>query len=1424
MKEYTSKYIRPPPTHPVPFIGFEFAKIPSREIVEHRLNQVLKKTREATTLTVTIIRAEWGEGKTDAFERYIKPEVECEGDVAYLVSTSTIINKLSKANALLPTSPPESVTLLSIIFHSIKDELRYKNEDYSRFPDENIHEDPYIYLTKVLQNHMTAKTKKRMYIFIDEFEEILIHSPELQKKFLSGLKELINGQLKMIHTDGEFQGCVHFFIACTPYAYNRLKEDVTLKEIFGSISSRIGTNIIDLPQISRNEAIQFLVDILRYCYNGKLPSPLPIKSAGVLNGIATISQRNLRPMIQFMGELLSTASTNDKLEVIDYHIFIDAMRGREISVFGETTSCIDEDLLTKIERTLLNVKIYGTNCLELFRLLAGELKPFSLQEIETRLGLEGDQIHNLVEIINQELSKILIPKAISRLMPLKDEKDIGEAINSLNPVGNSIHLAHNDIPLNKFYEEFVHYEVDENGRLKPILVIPKDEEEILKAFEVFEDIKIDEDDAKSLKHKLEKFLESLAKDTKFMLSKELSLQLFPSPVTSQIDFIEDRQKRIGLWREAIKNFSDMGRALRDGFIEVINSSDEFKIYGTPNAYTLECYLQPGIKTVIRVAIYASTIGININDVEQARDILKKGKVDLLLLLYAGTMDEDASRELSNIPKVLVIQLKTIRAQQLIALSLAHERGFRINDKILKGKLELIYHEVGFSKLFSSWMEICKNKGILITDLIKTSGEKDKDLADAMVYYLEKIGHPLTFESIYENLDRLRSFTMYGAKGTKAPFCPFDIEKQEDLQIYQKDLVKNGFIKEREDGTLEILLTPIEQRILELVKRDIRTIEEIKRNFIIIAQNENIIEQVYLPVLESKGLLIVEKDNVKLLDFKYFETETVKEYNAYRDKIEKMKKEYWDYLHICISKERESKVIMIEDFDNFLKQLWLQYEDVQIRYNEELRARLFRIISALLKYFNEALYPTINDAINRGKEIVKEIDQCFVDTELLISGILLDFNKYSDKKYKLEDVEEYKQLIELKEKVKERLNKVYTREEIEEGVYSLENTIYSVKEKYELYPKYFYFKKPPKDASYFNFKVYDAEQSLKRVKSKKEEITNECNQIIRYMNDAAKYYNEISAKLAKYDISDAYKLSKNIFNLLKSYQEVPIKAPQLAYLSLKDVESFFNKLYSVFKDHSSKIEISLNKIKDLIEKEKTLNSAKTIIFAKVNNFKFFFEGYESETKIIGGITPIIEEINNKYESICKSSVSLGENIKGIDEFNETAQEKLNNLIELISSLNRIDNKLRELYEEKIKYITSYHSSITKMLDVLKESGEDATGLKKAFEQTVDLAIGYLNNLLLENNVKVKWRDIEEELMSMKNQLLDRVKLILSKEEFEVLLLIVEKTATRRWLTLPEIIEDIASVLNKGKEEVSETIERLANKKLLKKGISLPIEVS
>ena len=80
----TLKYNRLPPPQAVPFTGFSYAKIKSREPVAEKLKEFMKRTKEAKYFTTGLIIAEWGEGKSDAYERYIKPVAGDKGDYAYL--------------------------------------------------------------------------------------------------------------------------------------------------------------------------------------------------------------------------------------------------------------------------------------------------------------------------------------------------------------------------------------------------------------------------------------------------------------------------------------------------------------------------------------------------------------------------------------------------------------------------------------------------------------------------------------------------------------------------------------------------------------------------------------------------------------------------------------------------------------------------------------------------------------------------------------------------------------------------------------------------------------------------------------------------------------------------------------------------------------------------------------------------------------------------------------------------------------------------------------------------------------------------------------------------------------------------------------------------------------------------------------------
>ncbi|MEM3610307.1 MAG: hypothetical protein QW076_05405, partial [Candidatus Anstonellales archaeon] len=968
--------------------------------------------------------------------------------------------------------------------------------------------------------------KRRIYIFIDEFEEILLKHVEIQTKFLSGIKELINGQLGIIHKGGEFEGCVHIIIACTPYAYNRLKEDVGIKEIFGSLTSRVGPNVIELPQIPKREALDFLINILKYCYDGNLPSILPIKSSGILNGICIISQRNLRPLIQLLIDLLISAAIDSNLYVIDYNIFINVLKKKEISIFGETTTCIDSDLWTKIENALYNIKIYGNKCLELFKLLAGELKPFSIEEINKRLGLREGEVHNLVEIINQELSKIGISRAISRLEPLKEGKSVDELIDYLKPASGQIILPNSTIPLSRFIDEIIHYEIEGNY-LKPVAIFPKEDDELIKMFETYEDVRINEDAAEFLHRKIKDFFDLTSKNRRFMLSKELILQLYPSPLVTQLDFISERPKRMNFWREALRNFEDKKVELRDGIIEVINNSERFKIDRFSNRITLKYTPHLGVEKEIETLIYTSTVGINMNDILIIKETLKGERIDLVLLFYTGLIDEDASKELSSMPKVLPIHIKTIRAQQLIALSLVRRIDPKIiNENLLRVKLDQIFHEINFERLFNTWMEKCKKEGFLIDDLSKTFGEDDKSLAQSMIYYIETIKRNFTLEDVFQEVKKLKSFRLYGGK--EVSFDPKDIDADNfdkfrgSIEKYHFDLLKNLFIKESE-SIINITDNPVEQKILDLIKANKRSVDLIKREFIIFAQNKGILEHVYLPILESKGYIKIGKNEVYFVSMQDLSREAMRAFEDYNKKINEKSQEWWTYAHICISKKYESKVIILNEFNEYIHSLRNKYEDLGIRYDEDLSRRLMKKLIDLLNYYHNSLEPLIDKAYSYSIELRERVRKNFESIGSIINNVLSEYNRYCDSPYVLDNIEEYADIKKWFEKLQEIFDKEYSQEEIKEGVRILD-TQFKAKEKHEGRPRYFFFETPEKEASFFNYKIYDLEKKIEDFENRCSEIKRVCDEITSLENEITKISAKIKSKIITLNVPEKYCLS------------------------------------------------------------------------------------------------------------------------------------------------------------------------------------------------------------------------------------------------------------------------------------------------------------
>jgi len=1408
-KEVTKKYVQLPPPQAVPFTGFSFAKIESREPVAKKLKTFMKRTREEKFFNTALIIAEWGEGKSDCFERYLKQEADERGDYAYLVSTSTIVSKLSRAETLFPQGPPESVTLTACIFYALRDELDLRNEDLSKFPDYQEYKEPSKYIEEVLTRHL-GKEKNVIYIFIDEFEEILAQKSEIQKKFMSGLKELLNGQLKMVHQGGKFAGRLHFILACTPHAYNRIRADVDLAQIFGALDQRLSSNRIDLPEIGKEEAFKFLIDLLRFCYKHSLPEPLPFKSSGILNGIFTISQRNLRSLVQLLTDLLSAAALDGQLRVVDFEHFLNTLKGKPISVYGCSTQCIDKDLLIKIESALGSIG-RGQEYIKIFRLLAGELKAFSAEEVYSRVGVK-DAVYRINEI-NQELRKIGISRSITRLNPLKEDVTIEQVLDQLKPIENQILLSTGRrIPIELFKDETIQIEIDSTGGIYQKMFIPTEKEELQKIFD------LREEEAENIYRILSKNFIDTAASRHFKLSKELSDQLFPSPLVLQLDFIHDRPKRMELWRKAMKELMERNIELRDSLIEVINTEPDFKIVSSNGGYSLRYTLPSRIQVDLPCVITVITGRVSMNDAENIKELVKKERFGLLLLFHVGEIEENAHAELQSIPNVLAIHLRPIRAQQLIALSLARQERAELNNTILDGRLREILYELDFGQEFGKWLEKCRREGLLIEDLKRPSGTSEKTLVQAMTYYIQTIEEDLTLQRVFEESKKLEGLTLYGA-GKKPSFAPLDIENAESLNEYREELCLNGFLQQEKKGD-KILTTAIEKRILENLRKRQLPVDEMERRFMILAQNEKLLEQVYLPVLETKGLIQVANNEIVPIDVEGKSRKVQQRIEHYKQRLAEKDSSWWTYAHICISKEREDRIITLSDFDSYVQGLLSKLNSPAVKYDEEKYLRALRLIDELLSYFEETLEPMMSDANNKGQELSRDLKSKEEQIETAIDSILQFYNSYSEKKYTRNDVEDYVKLRASYDDFAQTSKAEYKKSDIEEGLEYI-STIFEPQQKYEGVPKYFHYTRSNEKASFFNYKIYKMEEAERGFLTRYKEVEEAVNRIFTEIRNLRSLGDESKAKLLKYSITEEYPLSSALHQALLSYQKGTTKASPLKVLKLDDILVFTRNLFETSKNFNAKINDALETLEQLINREKTwLVAEKSITDLATRTVSFFDGGGELFTEASASFSEVEQIVKNHEEKAAEFKKSIKSDNE-LYEMNRRAALASRELEELIESLGKQQTCLQKLFEKCVTILKKHRENIVRFLDVLEKRGVNVTLLSKPFEEVIGQAISDIEDYANRKETKYTWKEVLENLNNLRAGLYNELKNILSEGQFNVLLALAEVSAEQEWFDLAVLSQNLAARLNMTEVQINNIIKSLLEAKMLKQGISLPI---
>jgi hypothetical protein len=532
-KEVTSIFVAAP-SRSLPLTGIpvahirEYAQLPSRAAAERDLLNFVSSCLSAESVYACVIKAWWGEGKTDAYENFIKPQLEEKKVLAFDVVTTTIARILEGRQKEGVSDPVAWRAFLASLFEAIWEEKKTRPDEVKVFErrDDEIKSD-FAYIKRVIYQLMEKSPK--VFFFIDEVEQLERHP--IREDILQGIRGLID-QKEML------RGNLHLILACTPDAFNRI---VGSSAQMGGLVERLTT--IELKPPSREEAVEFIYGLIRYMYDGKVPRPHPFPNPGVAYAIAYAGHGSPRSMMKALQQVIEYAKRQareagyeDYLKRIDGWIVVDALKNYNIPIFGSQVAALDGDFLDNKILRVLNIKNdpKRTNLLsKLIGLLVGEPIPISLSELCLRLNASEGAIKECIGIANNRIEESKILNGLLILQVDKTSK------------------SEEDLPEDLRKDYVLRYLIsDESESLGLTLFLPS-KDRALRSINP----KLDAWTSQKILHRIQKFLVG---EAYYLISPETLEHLYPNPEFLGLEFIEDRNKRLELWKEAYEIMNEEG--------------------------------------------------------------------------------------------------------------------------------------------------------------------------------------------------------------------------------------------------------------------------------------------------------------------------------------------------------------------------------------------------------------------------------------------------------------------------------------------------------------------------------------------------------------------------------------------------------------------------------------------------------------------------------------------------------------------------------------------------------------------------------------------------------------------------------------------------------------------------------------------------
>jgi len=1402
----TKIFDRLPSDAGVTFEGFEDIRIKSRESVKNKLEDFMEYCKYAKKPAIRVILGEWGEGKTDAYKRYIQPKCQAEGNYAFFVSASTLSNcfELPQIKRLFETTSVSAVRFLVALFNSAREE-----SGDIKIPNPENYKEAYEYLHAVLTNLVGDKKTRRIFVFIDEFEELLLNPPKL-KDIISGIKETINGRFTAIDEGGDYEGCVHLIVAATPDAFYRLQVDEETALIFGGLGRRAG--VIELPRIRKQEGIEFLYALLKYSYKNNLPQPLPFDSLGIFHTLYRITQGNPGNLVSLFTRLMNSARINNtQIKSIDSEHLLKFLEGEQVFVYGGATRCLEHETFFRIIRIVEDqrIKEIGQKCGTLLKTLVGELKPFSIEELKSRVG-SGD-IKNIISIINNELeTRESIKRAILKVSPLREEKsftDVLEALKEYITIEENkkyIKIDNYSEPLEDFEDRITYFFID-NDKIISQIYLPSERHSLMSFFEG-----ISFDKAVEIENLVKR---RLCKDEDYYLaSDELLSQIFPTPVPKELEFIKNREFRMKLWREVTKNLAEQyERYMPKAFIYVLEKSKLFEVKGAEGEVpkSLAKFAELITDNIrINCLFYSVNGDVKSQDIEELHRLIKSKKppVHCVILLYTGEVTQEAEEKIVNkeLGKegeniILDVYLHPTLAKRIISIYRASFNPDEIgNENLFLSVIKrMVTQELNFQDKVKDWLKAQEGKGVVIMDLLVEATSNLREFADALKFYINFMGQEYTIQEIFnKNRNELLKFIKYEAK--KISIIP-DIELPKFTRLTE-DLVNNGFLL-RSKGRYSLQLHPVEKRILSILKKENKLSNtELKAYFII--KNARLLEDVFLPILEYKGLVKREGSNYLLTDMKQLLIEVEDEFQRFK-RLTQTKK-YNEYGYVFITKENGHRFITLKEFEAFVENLHRQMQET-IGLNEEVTLQKLSLLQQLLRHFMEEFLPLFEDAANKAENILIDVRSLHSKLKEKLQEVKDECSKWLKLEFEVENISEYKNIKKKYEEIE-----LYARYGNEEITRIVNEKFVKNKEILEI----FYFRENEEKAFYFNPKLYLLSSQKTELDKISNTVENSAEELINHFRTFTQRQSQIEQEVRNTIIDAKNGISFSLLETLKQLVKNPL--PEVGPLvcetiSLSDITQYVQR-------EIQSINLNLNNLLKCVTSLRGLS-------ADEGSFLSVFEENDKLRELVISIFDI-----KGYESVAENFSSAMREVKSEYEKNikeitlQDAQKLLQRIEKLSEELKNLTKKIESAKSPVEKFWSTYAMESSKYIDNIECTLEL---LKKHYpldvkEIMVDLE-KIRENISIKDvrNLKLKLSEIEQ----MKNQIHQNfyklIKPILEEDEVKLLELVVKKNKQegKEWLSEQELYQIMSSELNIQPEKVSKILQKLVEKGLLKKGISL-----